>query len=558
MPDIFHVSSTALETIHELDPVLATFEGDYSNSSEWTDLSPDGFAAQREFWSTTRSASLAAAADGRDGELAKRVMVDEADLRLADLDRGWTVRDLNNIASPWQYIREVFHHCPAVTHDDWNALAARLETIDQPIDSYFASLEAGVAVGEVPARRQVEIAIEQGHDTAGDESSFDAISGFFDAAVAADPALESMRDRIDTAIVNAKAEFARGTTWLSERLLPVAPDNDALGRDRYVAAARVWLGADLDPVETYEWGWSEIARLREDLVVACDRVVAGGSVDEVLNLLMTDPTRAAADADEFLDLMQQRQEQALADLEGSHFDVDPRIRHVEVTAAPPGGAASPYYSAPSEDFSRPGRVWYPMEGRKSFPLYDEITTAYHEGFPGHHLQVGTQVTMGDRLSRFHRVAIWNPGSGEGWALYAERLMGELGYLDKPDYEVGLLMSQLMRACRIVIDIGCHLELPIPTSSPVASGGRWSYEVAVQMLTEVAHQTPHAARSEAVRYLGWPGQAISYKVGEQAILDLRDEWIAANGSGDLRRFHAEVLAIGSVGLDLTRSLVRATM
>ena len=89
--------------------------------------------------------------------------------------------------------------------------------------------------------------------------------------------------------------------------------------------------------------------------------------------------------------------------------------------SPPGGALAPYYTQPSEDFvSRPGTVWYPLEGKTTFPLFQEVTTAHHEGFPGHHLQVGVQMCQGDLLSRYHKLIVWLPGAGEGWALYAER------------------------------------------------------------------------------------------------------------------------------------------
>lgn len=557
MADIFELSSQALDQVHALDPVLATHEGNYSNSSEWTDYSPAGTAAMKHFWSSTREAALAASGEGRDAEVARRVLVDECDVRLADIDRRWSLRDLNNIVSPWQYIRDVFHHSPMETESDWQAICTRLETIQDALDGYLESLQQGIESGEVPARRQVLIAIDQGRQAAGESSSFGALTTMFDEASQTGHGPD-LAARLSAAVDTAKAAYSKATDWLEHTLLPVATERDAVGRDAYVAAARIWLGAEIDPIATYEWGWSELSRLGEELEHACARVQPDLSVDQVLEVLVSDPTRAAADADEFLAMMQERQEQALAELDGTHFAVDPRIRTIEVKAAPPGGAAAPHYTAPSEDFRRPGRVWYPMEGRETFPLYEEVTTAYHEGFPGHHLQNGTAMALGERLSRFHRIAIWHPGSGEGWALYAERLMGELGYLDKPDYEVGLIMSQTLRACRIVIDIGCHLELTIPDSSPVAAGQLWSYEAGVEMLTKVAHMTRHMAESEMVRYLGWPGQAISYRVGEQTILDLRDEWVAKNGADDLPRFHTELLSIGSVGLDLTRDLVREVM
>ena len=116
--------------------------------------------------------------------------------------------------------------------------------------------------------------------------------------------------------------------------------------------------------------------------------------------------------------------------------------------------------------------------------------------------------------------------------------------------VGLLSSQLLRACRVAIDIGVHLDLPIPDDVTFHPGERWTFDLAVEMLDGRALLGDETARSEATRYFGWPGQAISYKIGEQAILDLRAEAEAA-GSFDPKAFHARVLEVGSVGLDHLR-------
>ena len=114
------------------------------------------------------------------------------------------------------------------------------------------------------------------------------------------------------------------------------------------------------------------------------------------------------------------------------------LHRCEAMIAPPGGAAAMYYTGPSEDFSRPGRTWYPTQGRTTFPLWREVSTCYHEGVPGHHLQVAQVKYLSDKLSRFQRAFGFVSGHGEGWALYAERLMGELGYLEDPAYELGML------------------------------------------------------------------------------------------------------------------------
>ncbi len=555
MSNIFDVSSNAVDAFAALDPVAATSLGFAGFDAEWTDLSPAGFAAQRAFWADTLAAAEACETADRRAEVAKRVLIDECTVYLSEIDsENWSA-DVNNIVSPWQGIRTVFASAPMATVDNWTDLITRLETTDQALATYRAGLEHGQANGRVAAKRQIESAIEQGRAAAGEGSSFDELTKQFTDAVADEPALADLGDRLDAAIAHAKAAYGEMTDWFESTQLPAAPVEDGVGEERYVASARRFLGTEIDPHARYAWGWSEVNRLTDRLTELCAQIDDTKSVDEVMQILYTDPERAAHGVDDFIAVMQARQEQALADLDGSHFEVDERIRAIEVMTAPAGGPTAAYYIGPSEDFSRPGRVWYPVDGRDTFPLFEEITTAYHEGFPGHHLQVGWQTAMGDALSRFHRSLVWYPGSGEGWALYAERLMGELGYFEKVDYEIGLVVSQLFRSCRIVVDIGCHLGLDVPADQTFHPGEVWNYDLAVEFMQSVGHQTQAIAESEVTRYLGWPGQAISYKIGEQAIIDLRDEW-EARGGDDLKAFHAELLSIGSVGLDLMRELVLA--
>jgi uncharacterized protein (DUF885 family) len=289
---------------------------------------------------------------------------------------------------------------------------------------------------------------------------------------------------------------------------------------------------------------------------AAGEILPGAPLAEVFRLLKTDPARCAKDPEEFLRLMSERQARALSELEGSHFDIPDQLRKLDIRIAPKGGPLGAYYVMPSEDFSRPGAIFYSLGEAGPIPLYDEISTAYHEGFPGHHLQVGLQVSLTDRLCRFHRVAEGYHGFAEGWALYAERLMHELGYFEKPDYVLGNLCAQMVRACRVVIDIGSHLDLPIPKDSPFHPGERWSFDLGVEMLRDWAELAPDHAVSEMNRYLGWPGQAISYKVGERVILALREEQRARLGSAfNLREFHAKIVGSGPVSLEILREIIR---
>ena len=138
------------------------------------------------------------------------------------------------------------------------------------------------------------------------------------------------------------------------------------------------------------------------------------------------------------------------ELDGVHFDIDERIRFCDARLAPEGSAAAPYYIPPSEDLSRPGTTWLPTLGETSFSWWRLATIWYHEAVPGHHLQISATVINREHLSRFQRAMAWNSGWGEGWALYAERLMDELGAFDEPGLEMGYLMSQALRKLTAIV------------------------------------------------------------------------------------------------------------
>jgi uncharacterized protein (DUF885 family) len=208
---------------------------------------------------------------------------------------------------------------------------------------------------------------------------------------------------------------------------------------------------------------------------------------------------------------------------------------------------------PSEDFARPGQVWWTLpDGR--LPTWHVPSTMYHEGAPGHHLQQGMTVCNAARLNRFQRVATeWSfSGHVEGWGLYAERLMGELGFYTDPAHYLGMLTQQQFRAARIVLDIGLHLELEIPRGGGFHDGARWTRDLGMEFLRARSSLDDFGVRFEIDRYLGRPGQAASYKVGERVWLAAREDARRRAGAAfDLKAFHAAALDLGSMGLDAFR-------
>ena len=545
--DAFSLSNALLDEYLQLSPMACTMLGVSGSDDRWDELGPEGVAKQRAVAQKYREAFVELGESSDEWQrLSRQVALAFIEEQIDFIDSGEPLRDLNNIASPLQGIRETLD---IQSTSDWDDIIARLATIDEPLTGYRETLEEGRGKGLLAARRQVGAVVAQAKVLGGDGSPLER---FGNMLADSDGASGELKEQMSDATTRAKEAFASFAEYLESTYLPDATVADGVGRERYLRATRRFLGTDIDPEETYQWGWSQVRSLRDQMVETAALVDPEHSLGGVIEVLKTDRDRCAHGEAEFIEFIADRLNAAVVELDGTVFDIPEPIKKVDVKIAPPGGALGAYYLQPSEDFSRPGSVWWSTGGRQLLPLWDEVSTAYHEGFPGHHLQNGVAMTLGDHLSRLHRLFIWYPGYGEGWALYTELLMNELGYLDKPEYVLGMLAAEMLRACRVAIDIGSHLDLTIPDDAPFHPGEQWGFDLAVELLTDYAYLERDYAESEVTRYLGWPGQAISYKVGERTILELRDVFLGRGG--DLKEFHSRVLGSGPVGLDLLRQIV----
>ena len=550
MSEIYDLSDRFVERFAALDPVAATLEGLAGHDDEMTDFSPDGYEERYEHARTTlRALARAAITDDRD-RIAADVLREDLETTIELYDAGEHLRTLNIIASPVQYVRMCFDMMPTESEDDWDVVAARLGLVRAGLSSFQASLTEGVHQGLVAARRQAVECMRQAETWAGVDGQtrpfFLALVDRFDESGIENQAL---RDTLDDRARRATEAYASLARFLADEYGPYAAQRDAVGAERYGVLARVFNGMQLDLGEAYAWGWDELHRIEHAMGEVAERILPGEPLDAVIAHLETDPNRAIEGVEEFRAWLQDLLDTTIAELDGVHFDIPDPVKRVEAMIAPPGGAAAMYYTGPSEDFSRPGRTWYPTLGRTRFPLWGEVSICYHEGVPGHHLQIAQVRYLAGQLSRFQRTLAGWSGHAEGWALYAERLMGELGYLDDPAYELGMLRAQAMRAMRVVVDIGLHLELPIPSDERYHPGETWTPALALPFAIERSGQMPEDfMRSEVDRYLGWPGQAISYKIGERVWLGARaDARRRAGGAFDLKAFHARALDLGPMGL-----------
>ncbi len=545
MAGIYEIADSFVDAYVAMDPVSATFIGVATNQDSMTDYSPDAAAERTKLARSVLNEIEKTEPTSESERICRRVIKDNLSMTIELYEAGEHLRDINILFSPMQSVRAVFDLMPRGTTHDWENIASRMEAVPFALSSYRKLLQEGIDRGVVSSKRQSSECAKQGAIWSGSKGA-----SFFDGLVEAyektDKHDEKLLSKLKSAAVSAATAYARVGEYLSNEYTPKARDEDGVGADSYALYARAYNGIELDMHETYEWGWEQLRWVRSEMAKTAEQIKPGASLGEVIELLNTDEKRVIKGVEPFRVWMQDLQERTIEELDGVHFDILPPVKRIEALIAPPGGALAMYYTGPSEDFSRPGRTWYPVDGKTQFPIWREVSIVYHEGVPGHHFQIATAVANSDKLSRYQRLMAGTSGYVEGWALYSERLMGELGYLSNPDYYLGMLDAQALRSTRVVIDIGMHLGLTIPSDESFHPGEVWTPEMALEFMHQEVHIDSDFASSEIDRYLGAPGQAISYKVGERIWLEARSE---ARRSVDFDRkaWHNKALNFGPMGL-----------
>ncbi|MFF9127426.1 DUF885 domain-containing protein [Streptomyces sp. NPDC014889] len=543
------VADAYVDELIALDPLSGTYLGVKESSSRLPDTSPAGQQALADLARTTLARlDEAERQPGADSDIERRCarLLRErltAELAVHEADEG--LRTVSNIHSPVHSVREVFTITPSATDEDWAAIAERLRAVPAALRGYRESLALGLDRKLYAGPQPTAIFIEQlteWSDTDGNGR------GWFEDFASDGP--ESLRAELDEAARAANAAVVELRDWMRDVYAPTIGDApDTVGRERYARFSRYFNGTDLDLDEAYAYGWSEFHRLLGEMKQEAEKVLPGAETPWAALAHLDEHGTHIEGVDEVRQWLQDLMDEAIEALDGTHFELAERVRKVESCIAPPGGAAAPYYTAPSADFSRPGRTWLPTMGQTRFPVYDLVSTWYHEGVPGHHLQLAQWAHVADDLSRYQATVGGVSANAEGWALYAERLMDELGFLTDPERRLGYLDAQMMRAVRVIIDIGMHLELEIPADSPFHPGERWTPELAREFFGSHSSRPRDFVASELIRYLSMPGQAIGYKLGERAWLLGREKARQRHGAAfDAKAWHMAALSQGSLGLD----------
>ena len=546
---VYKLSDQYITQLAALDPAAATYMGIAGHDHEMTDFSPAGHDARaaldRDTLATLKGLDTTIDAD----RLAAGVLRESLELSALEHASNEHLRSIRVIAGDVDAARSIFDLMPTETAADWEVICERMSKVPFSFAGMRESWSLGVQRGALAQRRQVIASSEQLAAWAGRGN----MPAFFEQFVESAATVKGAPiDRLREVAKDASRALGETSDYLLNEYAPQADLQDGVGPDRHALARRRFMGMSVEAKDAYEWGWGEVRRIDAEMVRVAQQIKPRATLDEVRHLLDTDPARSIQGEDGLRDWLQQLMDEAMEFLiSNNHFEIPQSIRRVEAMISPPGGAAAMYYTGPSEDLTRPGRTWYPTNGRTVFPRWSEPTTAYHEGVPGHHLQVAIATINSEKLSRFQRNTFVS-GHGEGWALYAERLMDEFGFLANPEYRLGYLYAQAFRAARVVIDIGIHCGFAIPQDSGWHAGEAWTPALMLEFLSARSSSDDEFNRSEINRYLGWPGQAISYKLGERVWLDLRDDAKKKHGASfDLRKWHAHGLSLGNLGLDLLK-------
>ncbi|MDO5619116.1 DUF885 domain-containing protein [Kocuria sp.] len=542
-----------LDALLTHDPAWAIELNAPTHGWGYADYGPDGLAAEHELHLAARQElDSAEPADDVD-RVTAHALRERIGVATELFDNGWGGSRINGISSPVQRIRETFDNLPKNTDEDWDVVLAQLAEVPQAVQALVRGVEYRQEQGPVTARAQLLGAAEQAQNYASLQGSFMGLT--HRPHVALLPA--TVRQQLHELVEGARGAYTELAGGL-RRIAVAAPESMAVGPEEYRLRLRQHSGADLDPQESYLWGIEQVEAVTHQMEQTARHIVpdhAGDdSVHAAMEALDADPHRQLHGRHELTAWMQGVTEQAIQTLADTHFEIPEPMRRLEARIAPTtdGGI---YYTPPSQDFQRPGRMWWSVPpGTEVFRTWSERTTVYHEGVPGHHLQMATAIASAHTLNRWRRMALWVAGHGEGWALYAEKLMAELGFLDDPGDRLGMLSAQRMRAARVVFDIGFHCGFPIPAQlDPFlgkAAGARaWTPNVGLEFLRENFVLTEPSLRFEWMRYMGWPGQAPVYQLGQRVWEEQRERWKAATGAGfSVQDFHRHALSLGSLGLD----------
>jgi uncharacterized protein (DUF885 family) len=432
-------------------------------------------------------------------------------------------------------------------YDDW---IARLHALPKAFEQVSTNMSIGMEDGRVPPRYLLEKALAQVKELAGQKPAESPLALPLKSFPAAIPAAEQERIKAETLDAIAKEvlpAYLRFARFLEVSYVPAGraePGISSLsdGAKYYAFRLRRTTTTDLTAAQIHQIGLDEVKRDEAEMLVIAQKL-GFQDLPSFRASLKTNPKLKATSAASLLDAyrgyltpMQAKLPRLFGTLPKAPFEVAAVPDYLEKTSAPA------YYEAGTPDGSRPGRLRIDTYNATDRNLYAVESIAYHEGLPGHHLQISiAQELEGVPTFRKHQ---FYTAYTEGWGLYSERLGKDVGFYQDPYSDYGRLEADIWRAIRLVVDTGVHSQ-------------HWTRQQMVDFFHDHSAIDETSIQAEVDRYIAWPGQATAYKIGQLKILELRDRAKKALGTNfDLRAFHDQVLDAGALPLDLLSDRIDA--
>jgi len=545
------------EYVMRTNPEYASILGDKRFNDQVSDVSEAAVRADLEQTKKflKRFEAIDTTAFGEQERLNRDLMVRDLREGLASAKfNGWQM-PVNQMGGIHLGAAQLPSALPFQTTKDYDDYIVRLNKFPKVIDDTIANMRKGLAAKLMPPKFLLEKVADQtasiGNAPA-DKSPFaQPLEKFPDSVSEAD------RQRIRTATIAAIERsiipaYKKFEAFVRDEYAPKGQTNVGIwalpnGKERYAFRARQQTTTDLTPEQIHQIGLNEVARIEGDMLQIAkskgfsDLKSFNAAIEQNPALKFKSPQDIIDGYKHFIDQMYARLPQLFGRLPKAKLEVVPVQPFREKEAA---GAS---YETGSPDGSRPGRVYVNTYEATSRKTLSTESTSYHEGVPGHHMQLSIQQELTD-LPKFRQQGGYT-AFVEGWALYSERLGKEVGYYQDPYSDYGRLNDEMLRAIRLVVDTGLHDK-------------KWTRDQVVQFFRDHSAIDEVEIQAETDRYIVWPGQALAYKIGQLKILELRERAQKALGAKfDIRAFHDEVLGAGALPLQtleerITRWIARA--
>ncbi len=556
--DLERLADDYWDALLAADPVHGTAIGDDRYGDRLPDITPAGRATSiRRFEELRARLDVLVPDPTADAEaaLTRAALAEAIDARLTFLAADAGAHTVDAMNGPQTSFLGIPSFQPLRNAADGEAMLARWSAMGPWVDDKIAELRRGVADGRTAVGGSVRRVIDQLDALlnrpvadwpllAPLQAEHDGWSGHawraFEAGLA-----EAMHGQLLPAFHRYRAFLAHEALLTSRDDAHVGIGHLPGGEETYARLAAAHTTVDRSPQEIHAIGLGEIARIDAEIAELGGRVLGATDLAATLAALRGDPSVHFGSADEIVEVAERSLARA-QEATPNWFARPPRARCVVVRMQPHEEEHSTiaYYREPTQDGSRPGRYYVNTSAPRTRPRYEAEALAFHEAVPGHHLQVAIGQEL-EHLPTFRRHAE-TTAFVEGWALYTERLADEMGLYTGDLDRIGMLSFDAWRASRLVVDTGMH-----------ALG--WSRDAAIAFMLAHTALAANNIENEVDRYIGWPGQALAYKIGQLEIRALRGEAKAALGSGfDIRGFHDAVLSHGALPLNTLRDAISADL